>query len=116
MRERRKYTAELKRGAVELSCVSDKTVTQMARELRISPKLLYQWRRMGRRLLVCLLASLLHRGKASRAACHSTESCCSSSDLSASDSGRRPPSNAGSVWRIPGRTGIVQHGVKTQRL
>ena len=34
MRERRKYTAEFKREAVELSRVSDKTVAQIAREVR----------------------------------------------------------------------------------
>ena len=44
MRERRKYTAEFKREAVELSRTSDKTAAQIARELGISPKLLYRWR------------------------------------------------------------------------
>jgi len=44
MKERCKCTAEFKREAVELSRTSDKTVAQIARELGISPKLLYRWR------------------------------------------------------------------------
>lgn len=44
MEERRKYTPEFKREAVELSRTTDKTVAQVARELGISPRLLYRWR------------------------------------------------------------------------
>jgi len=40
MGERRKYTAEFKREAVELRRTSDKTIAQIARELGISLKLL----------------------------------------------------------------------------
>jgi len=44
MQERRQYTAEFKREAVELSNTADKPIAQVARELGIKPKLLYKWR------------------------------------------------------------------------
>lgn len=44
MEERRKYTPEFKREAVELSRTSDKTIAEVARELGISPDRLYKWR------------------------------------------------------------------------
>jgi transposase len=44
MEERRTYTPEFKREAVELSRATDKSVAQIARELGIRPKLLYRWR------------------------------------------------------------------------
>jgi transposase len=44
MEERRKYTPEFKREAVELSCTTDKTIAEVARELGISPDRLYRWR------------------------------------------------------------------------
>ena len=47
--ERRQYTAEFKREAVELSESSDKSVRQIADELGVQPKLLYRWRTASRR-------------------------------------------------------------------
>jgi transposase len=42
--ERRTFTVEFKREAVELSQTSGKPAAQVARELGIRPKLLYRWR------------------------------------------------------------------------
>ena len=42
--ERRRYTAEFKREAVELSQSSGKSAAQVARELGLRPELLYRWR------------------------------------------------------------------------
>jgi len=50
MTERRTYLPEFKREAVELSCTTDKSIAQLARELGISPRLLYRWRAEGREL------------------------------------------------------------------
>ena len=47
--ERRQYTAEYKREAVELSESSDKSVRQIAEELGIRPRLLYRWRAARRK-------------------------------------------------------------------
>jgi transposase len=47
--ERRQYTAEFKREAVELSETSDKSVRQIAEELGIRPRLLYRWRAARRK-------------------------------------------------------------------
>ncbi len=42
--ERRRYTPEFKREAVELSETAGKAVCEVARQLGIAPKLLYRWR------------------------------------------------------------------------
>lgn len=42
--ERRQYTPEFKREAVQLSKRGDKSVAQVARDLGITPKILYRWR------------------------------------------------------------------------
>ena len=47
--ERRQYTAEFKREAVELSETSDKSVRQIAEDLGIRPRLLYRWRATRRK-------------------------------------------------------------------
>ncbi|MFI5534168.1 transposase [Kitasatospora sp. NPDC051853] len=39
----RRYTAEFKRDAVELALASDKTVTEVARDLGVSPEGLRNW-------------------------------------------------------------------------
>lgn len=44
MKERRQYTLEFKREAVRLSRESRESVAQVARELGITPKILYRWR------------------------------------------------------------------------
>jgi transposase len=50
MEERRQYTAEFKREAVELSNTTDKSIAQVARELGIRPRLLYKWREQAQEL------------------------------------------------------------------
>jgi transposase len=42
--ERRRYTREFKIEAVELSQQSGKSIAQVARDLGITPRLLYRWR------------------------------------------------------------------------
>jgi transposase len=42
--ERRQYTPEFKREAVQLSELGDKSAAQVARDLGITPKILYRWR------------------------------------------------------------------------
>jgi transposase len=47
-RQRRTYTAEFKRDAVELSHNSGRSVTQIERELGLPNGLLYKWRKKYR--------------------------------------------------------------------
>jgi transposase len=49
-KNRRTYTDEFKREAVQLSNASEKSIAQVARELGIAPKLLYRWRSEQRAL------------------------------------------------------------------
>jgi len=42
--ERRKYTKEFKQEAVKLSCESNRSVAEVAKNLGIRPELLYRWR------------------------------------------------------------------------
>jgi transposase len=44
MTDRRRYTAEFKREAVQLSETSGKSIRQVAQELGLTTKLLYRWR------------------------------------------------------------------------
>ena len=44
MTDRRQYTAEFKREAVQLSESSGKSIRQVAQELGVPTKLLYRWR------------------------------------------------------------------------
>ena len=44
MANRRQYTAEFKREAVQLSETSGKSIRQVAQELGLAQKLLYRWR------------------------------------------------------------------------
>jgi len=44
MTDRRRYTAEFKREAVQLSESSGKSIRQVAQELGLTTKLLYRWR------------------------------------------------------------------------
>ena len=41
--ERRKFSKEFKEEAVQLSCASEETVSQVARNLGIRVELLYRW-------------------------------------------------------------------------
>lgn len=42
---RRKYDEEFKKNAVKISCISEKSVKEVAADLDISEQILYRWRR-----------------------------------------------------------------------
>ena len=48
--ERRQYTSAFKREAVQLSALGEKSAAQVARDLGITPKILYRWRAEARRV------------------------------------------------------------------
>ena len=49
MKDRKKFTAEYKREAVGLTKSSDKSISQVARDLGLEPNILSRWCREGRK-------------------------------------------------------------------